>query len=120
TAPVPGDGPGQQTNLNDGLIGTAEEADARAAAGEPGWENWRDWARIRIGNVWYDEAPRGHVPVNWRDVTGYYRLGSCKTRINDSYSRLFELSGSITGQVTRRNQIKGGVQIRRDRLHEFY
>ena len=131
TAPIPGSGGTDGTpipsssgtsgsGINAGAIGTTAEAEALAAAGQEGWENWRDWARIQIGDVWFDEAPYGFGPVNWRDITGEYRMESCRLRNNNSYSRGLELTGSITSQVNRYNQVKAGFQIRRDLIDMSY
>lgn len=120
TTPVQGGLYEGQTNLNEGLIGTTEQANARAEAGEYGWQNWRDWAKIKIGEYWYDEAPRGHVPINWRDITGEYRYGSCKTRFNDTYSRSYNFSTDITSQVNRNHQLKAGAQLNYDHVYARY
>ncbi|HKJ66847.1 MAG TPA: carboxypeptidase regulatory-like domain-containing protein, partial [bacterium] len=109
-----------QTAVDEGRIGTTADADALADAGELGWENWRDWAMISIGGQWYDEAPAGFGPVNWRDITGEYRMESCVLPINDTYTRLWEMSGDITSQVNPSNEVKAGFEIRRSFLHQYY
>ena len=106
--------------VQQGMIGSTAEAESNAARGDEGWENWRDWAKIQIGDYWYDEAPRGYGPVNWRDITGEYRMESCNLRNNDTYSRSFDLAASIMSQVNRHNQIEAGFQIRKDRVNQVY
>ncbi|HET6566840.1 MAG TPA: carboxypeptidase-like regulatory domain-containing protein [Rhodothermales bacterium] len=109
-------------SLKEGLIGTDAEANAKAAdpADFPGWTNWQEWARIRIGDYWYDEAPKGYGPVNWRDVTGEYRMESCNLRINNTYSRAWQMKGAVTSQVNRHNQVKAGFEVARTNLNEYY
>ena len=126
TAPIPGAGgvPSSSgtsgSGVDAGLIGTTAEAEARASAGQEGWANWRDWAVIRIGEYWYDEAPKGYGPVNWRDITGEYRMESCNLRANESFTRGWDLNGSVTSQLNQHNQVKAGMQIRRDEIDQYY
>ncbi len=133
TAPIPGSGdpndpstwvrsssPGSGSGVELGRIGTEAEADARAAAGQLGWDNWRDWALIKIGDHWYDEGPKGYGPVNWRDITGEYRMESCNLRADESFTRTWELAGSVTSQVNRHNQIRAGFQGRYDKMDSYY
>lgn len=109
-----------QTAVDEGRIGTTAFADSLAAAGEYGWENWRDWAKLSIGNQWYDEAPEGYGPVNFRDITGEYRMESCAWPLNDSYTKAWELSGNITSQMNPANEVKAGFEFRRTLLHQYY
>ncbi len=124
TAPIEGSEWGatssDQTAVENGRIGSAERAERLAEEGEYGWENWRDWAMIQIGDYWYDEGPKGYGPVNWRDITGEYRMESCNLRANDTYSRTWEITGSITSQVNQNNEVKAGFELRRDFLHQYY
>ena len=126
TAPIPGAGgiPSSSgtsgSGVDAGRIGTTAEADARAAAGQEGWGDWRDWAMIQIGDHWYDEAPKGYGPVNWRDITGEYRMESCNLRANETNTRGFELKGNVTSQIDRHNQVRAGFQIRRDMVEQYY
>ena len=126
TAPIPGSGgiPSSSktsgSGIDAGRIGTEAEAEARASAGDEGWQNWRDWALIRIGDHWYDEAPKGYGPVNWRDVTGEYRMESCNLRRDDTNTRGWDGSGSLTTQLDRNNQIKAGFQFRLSHNRQYY
>ncbi len=104
----------------DGNLGTEAEADAKAARGELGWENWRDWAKIRIGDYWYDETPWGYDPVSQRDITGEYRMASCNVRISDTYSRKWEAKGAVTSQLNRSNQVRGGFELARTTIFQYY
>jgi len=85
-----------------------------------GFENWQDWARVKIGDYWYDEAPWGYGPVNWRDETGEYRMESCNLRDNQSFTRTFQLRMAITSQINKYNQVKAGFDINHDRFHAYY
>ena len=124
TAPIPGTGGTTSSNQGDliqqGRIGTEEHAEALAAAGQEGWENWRDWAKIKIGEQWYDEGPKGYGPVNWRDVTGYYRMESCNLRRDNSYERTYDLSGNVTSQLNQYNQLRGGFQLSYQNINQYY
>lgn len=99
------------TGVIDGMIGTDEYAAQQVADGVESWDNWKDWAQIKIGNVWYDESPAGYGPVNWRDLTGYYRMESCNLKIDDAYNRSTELQGSLTSQLNFNNQIETGFNV---------
>ncbi len=90
------------------------------ADGVPGWENWEQWRRIKIGDWWYDESPKGYGPVNWRDVTGEYRMESCNLRFNETYSRKWEMRAAVTSQVNRYNQIKSGFEVYRANVFQYY
>ena len=118
TIPIPGNSFGANHLVN-GRLGTEAEADARAATASE-WSNWRDYARIRIGDYWYDEAPRGYGPVNWRDVTGYYRMESCNLRVDESAVRAYTFNGAVTSQVNRFYQVKAGFDVRSDDINLFY
>ena len=126
TAPVPGF-PGLTSSrastgsqVDEGRIGTEAEAMARAANGSLGWERWREWALIRIGEHWYDEAPRGRGLVGWSDVTGEYRLEGCRTQATGSNSRGWDANGSFTSQVNRSNQIRMGFQFRSEDITNYH
>ncbi len=108
------------TGVDNGRIGTEAEAEARRIAGQEGWDRWRDWALIRIGDHWYDESPKGWGPVNWRDITGYYRMESCNARTDETYTRGLEFNGSITSQVNRANMVKAGFMVKRIELDAYY
>ncbi len=126
TAPIPGAGGVTSSSktsgsgVDAGRIGTEAEAMQRAADGQEGWQNWRDWAMIRIGQHWYDEAPKGYGPVNWRDVTGEYRMESCNLRADETNSRGWDASGNFTSQVTRYSQIRAGLQFRMEDFDQYY
>ena len=117
---IPSSSPTSGSGIDQGRIGTTAEAETRAAAGQQGWENWRDWAMIQIGQHWYDEAPKGYGPVNWRDITGEYRMESCNLRADETYTRGWNLSGGLTSQLDRHNQVKVGFEIRRDDINQYY
>ena len=119
TAPIQGN-PWHAPHLNYGRIGTEAYADSMAKAGVYGWSNWRNWAKINIGGIWYDEAPWGYGPVNWRDVTGEYRMESCNLRKNDSMTRTYDLRWDLTSQVNRYNQVKTGIEFIHDLIHGDY
>jgi hypothetical protein len=104
----------------EGRIGTTAEAEAREAAGQDGWQNWRDWTRIQIGSYWYDEGPEGYDPVQYRDITGEYRMSSCNLRNNETYSRSWEIEGDLVSQVNRHNQLNAGFRFRKDDLQLIY
>ncbi|RMH65027.1 MAG: hypothetical protein D6685_06260 [Bacteroidetes bacterium] len=104
-AAVPG-----QTSALQGLLNPDGES----------FDEIKDWARIRIGDYWYDEAPVGYSPVWWVDVTGYYRMSSCNVRYNNTYSRKWEAKGSVTSQVNRNNQVKAGFTVQNVTLHQYY
>lgn len=108
------------SGVDEGRIGTEAEAEARRAAGQQGWENWRDWALVQIGGHWYDEAPKGYGPVNWRDITGEYRMESCNLRADNTFTRGYEFNGAVTSQLNRTNQLKAGFEVRRDEIDMYY
>lgn len=108
------------THLKYGRLGTEEEIQERIADGEYDWDNWQNYAKLKIGDYWYDEAPWGYGPVNWRDVTGEYRMESCNLRSNTSVFHYYTLKGSITSQVNRFNQIKAGFELGHNNLHVKY
>jgi len=108
------------SHLKYGRLGTEAYADSMAAAGVYDWNNWRNYAKIRIGDYWYDEAPWGYGPVNWRDLTGEYRMESCNVRENESMFRKYVLKGALTSQFNRFNQLKAGFEIQHDRIHGEY
>ena len=126
TAPIPGQGGVTSSSgtsgsgIDAGRIGTEAEANARAAAGQEGWERWRDWAMIRIGDHWYDEAPKGYGPVNWRDITGEYRMESCNLRADGTNTRGWDFSGNLTSQISSHNQVKVGFFARKDEINQYY
>ncbi|NOZ57850.1 MAG: TonB-dependent receptor [Calditrichaeota bacterium] len=111
---------GGPSGVNQGNIGTEAYADSMARAGAEGWDHWRDWALIKIGDYWYDEAPKGYGPINWRDITGEYRMESCNVQNNLTYSRSFDLAYSIVSQVTPHHQIDAGFQLHRDKIRLLY
>lgn len=111
---------GSSAGVIEGMIGTAERADSMAAAGAPGWDNWRDWARVRIGGLWYDESPKGHGVTNWKDVTGRYPMETCPYPFNDTYSRSYALKADLTSQVHAHHQVKTGLQLRYDHVYQKF
>lgn len=119
TAPEQGS-PWGLTSLLEGLIGTEAQANQKAADGVFGWENWRDWAKIKIGDYYYDEAPWGYMPVQFRDESGIYRMSSCNIRFNETYSRQSRLWGSVTSQLNRFNQVKAGFEVERLNVFQMY
>ena len=126
TAPIPGSGgitsssKTSGSGIDGGRIGTEAEAMQRASDGQEGWERWREWAMIRIGQHWYDEAPKGYGPVNWRDVTGEYRMESCNLRADESASRGWDAVGNFTSQMNRTNQVRAGLQFRSEDFNQYY
>ena len=126
TAPIPGTGGVTSSSktsgsgVDGGRIGTEAEAMQRAAAGQEGWDKWREWALIRIGEHWYDEAPKGYGPVNWRDVTGEYRMESCNLRADESGTRGWDATANFTSQVNRSNQVRMGFQFRSEDFNQYY
>ena len=126
TAPIPGSGGITSSSgtsgsgVIEGAIGTTAEAEALAAAGQEGWGNWRDWALIQIGDVWYDEAPEGYGPVNWRDITGEYRMESCNLRVDETNTRGMEIKANLTSQLNQNNQLRAGFNVRRDVISQYY
>lgn len=111
---------GDKSGVFYGSIGTEQYADSMAEAGAMGWDNWRDWAQIKIGDLWYDESPKGYGPHNWRDVTGEYRMESCQIQNNFTFTRTYELDGSIIAQLNRYNQIEAGFEIRQDKNEQIF
>jgi hypothetical protein len=108
--------------VTNGMMGTNEEGLARAADTEnwPGWENWESWKKIKIGDVWYDESPKGYGPKNWRDFTNEYRMESCNLRVNDTYNKTYEFNGIITSQMNRYNLVEAGFETRYNDIDMFY
>ncbi len=121
TIPIPGNAFGANHLVN-GRLGTEAQINSGLADGSLGqeWANWEDYAVIQIGDVWYDEAPKGYGPVNWRDVTGYYRMESCNLRVDETASRGYEFASSLTSQINRFYQVKAGFDVRYDDLQLFY
>lgn len=110
----------QSAYMDNGMIGSTAYADSVAASGELGWDNWTDWRRIKIGDYWFDEGPQGYGPVNWRDITGEYRMESCNIRISDTYSRQLELKGQLVSQLTQNHQLTTGFEVRRNTFKQYY
>lgn len=100
-----------QTSALQGLLGT--DADVQA-------NNARDLALVKIGEQWYDEAPNGYSPVWWVDVTGYYRMSSCNVRYNESFTRQYDFTGSMTSQIGEHNLVKAGFDLGRERINLDY
>lgn len=126
TAPVPGSPYGVKY-LDDGLIGTEAEANERArlwtetkATEWYKWDEWRNWAKIRIGDYWYDESPWGFGPTQFRDVTDWFRMSSCNMRIDNSYHRRHTLKANLISQMNRFNQVKAGFELNYDDIYELY
>jgi outer membrane receptor protein involved in Fe transport len=93
---------------------------ADAANYKYGFENWQNWAKVKIGDYWYDEAPWGYGPVNWRDETGEYRMESCVLRDNQSSTRTYQLRMALTSQINKHNQVKAGIDLNHDRFVAYY
>ncbi len=122
TQPLPGN-PWDCRYLDQGRIGTTEQADQWAASEDVkyyGYKNWRDWAKVRIGDYWYDESPWGYGPTQFRDLTGEFRMSSCNIRINQSMSHQYQFKFAITSQMNRFNLVKAGIDLIHDRLHTHY
>jgi hypothetical protein len=126
TAPIAGS-PYGDNYLESGEIGSTAEANERARLWtEEGdvnsyrWNEWRDWAKVRIGDVWYDEGPWGFGRTQYRDVTDWFRMSSCNLRIDESYSRKHNVKANITSQMNRFNQVKAGFELAIDDIHEEY
>jgi len=109
---TPGDDPVYwQAHRLYGRLGTDEEVKTN---------NWSKYAKIKIGDYWYDEAPKGYSRVNWRDITGFFRMESCAMEFDRSITRTYDLRGSLTSQVNRFNQIKVGIELGKDRIHQSF
>ena len=105
------------THLQYGRLGTEQEIQEHIANGDYDWENWQNYAKIKIGDYWYDEAPWGYGPTNWRDVTGEYRMESCNLQQNTSVYHYHTLKAALTSQVNRYNQIKTGISLNLNSIH---
>ncbi len=108
--------PWHATNLLYGRLGTEEEIQQHIANGDYDWENWRNYAKIKIGDYWYDEGPWGYGPTQWRDLTGYYRMASCNLQENTSVYHYHTLKSNITSQINRYNQVKAGFNLKFDSI----
>jgi hypothetical protein len=118
---------GGSGGVQNGRIGDAAYIQEMIAKGDDknndgvvDWNNWEDWARIKIGDHWYDEAPRGYGPTNFRDITGEYRMESCNIRTNETYSRSYDFQVNVVSQINRHNQVETGFSLRRDKIHQLY
>ena len=100
-----------QTSALQGLLGTDADLDANGG---------RDYALIKIGDQWYDEAPNGYSPVWWVDVTGYYRMSSCNVRYNETNTRTYDFTGSMTSQIGQHNLVKAGFQFGQEQIYQDY
>ena len=107
-------------HLKFGRLGTEEEIQEHINNGDYDWENWQNYAKIKIGDYWYDEAPWGYGPVNWRDLTSEYRMESCNLRENTSMYHYYTLKGNLTSQVNRFNQLKAGFELKLSNIHMKY
>jgi len=105
------------SQLRYGRLGTDDQIAAHIAAGDYDWENADDYKKIKIGDYWYDEAPWNFDPSRWLDVAGWYRMGSCNFRLNNSYNRYYTLKATITSQVNQVNQVKAGIELKHNRIH---
>jgi len=122
TQPIPGS-PWHLNYLDQGRIGTTAQANEWAQSSDPkyyGYEHWKDWAKIRIGDYWYDESPWGYGPTQFRDLTGYFRMSSCNVRIDNSMARNYTLKFDITSQMNRFNLVKAGFNISHDLIGMHY
>ncbi len=108
------------THLRYGRLGTLEEIYAHVENGDYGWENWRNWARIRIGNYLYDEAPAGYGPINWLDVTGEYRMESGSFRSNESMDRRFTVKGKLNYTFHPKHKLELGFEWMRNHYYVDY
>jgi hypothetical protein len=125
TAPIPGHPFGYtsstpQANVQNGRLGDQERIDQLINQGAAGWENWREWAKIQIGDYWYDQHPQGYGPVNFRDITGYYRMESCVLPFNSTFTRSWTAKGSVTSQLNQTNQLKAGFEVERIHINQDY
>jgi len=120
TAPLYYEGETYKPLLRYGLIGTEDLAARRVADGEYGWENWRDWARIRIGDVWYDEAPRGYGYYFWEDVSDHYRMESGSViEDNDTYVRGTDIRGSLSNRLNEAHRIRAGFELQTFKANHY-
>jgi len=103
-----------------GNIGNQAYIDSMITIGADGWTDWEKWAKVKIGDYWYDESPKGYGPVNWRDITGEFRMESCNLRNNDTYSRTYDFAASLTSQVNINHQVEAGVEFRADQVYQLY
>ncbi|HKJ87916.1 MAG TPA: hypothetical protein VKA48_05360, partial [Gammaproteobacteria bacterium] len=103
------------TALADGRIGTREEIAARIQRGDTVYTSWRDWARIRIGEYWYDEAPAGFGPQDFWDASGWYRLSGGAMRRTGSHAWTDQLSAHLTRQGALA-RMDAGLSVARDYL----
>ncbi len=109
--------------LEDGRIGSEMEIQERIASDDPRWsgyEYWQNWARIKIGEYWYDESPWGFAPTQFRDLTGYFRMSSCLVRMNDSFSNSHSLNGDLEVEISQNQALKVGLSAQTDNLHMQY
>jgi len=104
-------------HLQYGRLGTEAEIADHVNNGDYDWNNWKNYAKIKIGDYWYDEAPWGYGPTNWRDLTGEYRMESCNLQQNTSVYHYNTLKSSITSQVNRFNQVKAGFELKNNSIH---
>jgi len=102
-----------------GILGTEEELE-RKAEKYPRWQNWQRYAKIKIGDIWYDEAPWGYEPTIWIDVTGQDVMFYATRRKNQSLSRGYELKIKFKHRWASNHKLISGIDIYRDRLLEKY
>jgi len=81
----------------------------------------RDSTGIKlIGNVWYDEAPRGQ-PDSYGDQWDQFNqcaLGGLGRGQNHSRYRRYKFSGSIVSQVNKYNHLKSGFDLKISEFRE--
>ena len=106
------------TGLHYGRIGTEAYLDAQVALGY--YENWRDWAKIKIGGVWYDEAPQGLDLLTWTGESVIDYLGHNSNDKNESATRNYTLRASITSRINRSHKVKAGFELDRANIAEEY
>jgi len=107
-------------HLKYGRLGTDEEIAQHIADGDYDWENWENYAKVKIGDYWYDEGPWRYGPVNWRDLTSEYRMESCNLRDNKSTFHYYTVKAAITSQVNRFNQVKAGIEATHNIINSKY
>jgi hypothetical protein len=118
TLPIPGADNGM-TNLKNGLIGSEAHADQSAIDYES-WANWRDWAKIKIGEVWYDEMPWGFTPVFYKDASDFYRMASAEFKTTSSLTRTYSLKTDLSYRWKPSQHFKAGAHFYYDRIWQKF
>ncbi len=123
TAPIQGN-KFNLTHLQYGRIGNLETIQEFIDKEYYKWENWQDWAKIRIGDYWYDESPYGMDPVMWKDLSELYMMGGTEILDNESLNRRVGLKGHLYYDPANNHKIKFGFETMRNRIlfkfHQIY